>query len=1137
MKHKLLLLSMMCMIAISTWAKDMTVRIIDSNDTPIPELKVYITDSGSSYNGDTGEFITNANGEFTMTRTNLNFLKMEIHLPKGGSLEYELVWNGSDDTVIITMEGYYWLTFILKGIEANLYPLISQLILNDRHWDTYNVTWDEEGKTSLLYEGTSLTWKIGGNIIGASNSDPIDLTTHTGAIEINNPLKGMQQVNISLKDENGTLVSGEIDFKNIQSYTSYTIQTSSEEAIVYYMPKTTYEVSTTSLRNETKNYAVIKQKFILGNEPAILDLSYEGAKKLTIKVTGIDGENMPNADISGLAYYSKSVDENGEVTFITIPGTYSYSVSARLDQNREEDYHLWEEVKISDKDMMKTVTYQGKYFRISMDIKLPTFITDVDKLIIFSSEGGMFHYNENTKLYSQILRKTEDGYISGYNISYPNMFIKTCDYKVTKHETISIDLTQYHAVTFTPSDAAKYALSDIHIYHNDPYGSLNLENNSNTGYLEDGEYTVKATVTDLNTKEVYKAITPQTLTIKGADQTVTYTLNTNDYHKVTVTVTGADGMPMAGQEVRIYDNKSGNGIGDSLTDKNGKAVFNLSTGTYKCYVNPSKYSPNYEETFTIADKDVAINASFGNYKKLTVNLTGTLLSELNNSCNITIYNYTIGVEKSISFGKDYNGNWTSYNNEFYLLCGNYSYSVENDNRLKIRKDFELTGNQELTVNLSSSDYHKVTLKVVDENGEQVTNGTMYVQTPNGQRIFELDASQTRTVYLPDGVYKGAYLYNDHRSVVTQDFTVSGGNKNVTFTYKEPGKECVLTIKAKGLKKEGIEIDYLRIYFDCNGFNVGIADMNINQEIGEGETSIELPTGTYTYSVRSTYVAQTGTITITKDQELILDYTSFGFLSIFTIDEDGNIISGNDDEEWEPTISLNQNGKSVSANQPYLFGLFPQGTYEIWAWCYGYKVVTQSVTVTDQDQRISIKLPKANPNKFILYFNINDEYNREINDATVNLTGYGEYPTIESELFFSDVTSGSISYTVKADGYETYTGTVNVNEDAVDTDGLIEIYVYLKSKEAVAIKQTETSTETAFSVYPVAADEYVHIAPAEKESTVWMIRLAATTGATVYSDKQVIDGEAKVYVGNLPKGLYILTLCNGKQMKTYKIIKK
>ncbi|MFR2071318.1 MAG: hypothetical protein ACLS4S_14690 [Bacteroides nordii] len=121
MKRSLLLVGLMCLVTVCTWAKDMTVLITDSKDLPIPGLQAFISGTGSDGAGD---YTTDANGKFVVKRSSLNFLIMRV-----AGDDYELVWTGGNDPVVVKLEGYYWLTLALKGVAPEQYSLFTGIDL------------------------------------------------------------------------------------------------------------------------------------------------------------------------------------------------------------------------------------------------------------------------------------------------------------------------------------------------------------------------------------------------------------------------------------------------------------------------------------------------------------------------------------------------------------------------------------------------------------------------------------------------------------------------------------------------------------------------------------------------------------------------------------------------------------------------------------------------------------------------------------------------------------------------------------------------------------------------------------------------------------------------------------------------
>ena len=105
--------------------------------------------------------------------------------------------------------------------------------------------------------------------------------------------------------------------------------------------------------------------------------------------------------------------------------------------------------------------------------------------------------------------------------------------------------------------------------------------------------------------------------------TVTYTLNENDYHQVTISVIDRTGKPMAGTNVSIGTR---NNTETYTADEQGKIKLHLPDGTYTCRTNLADYKPQ-ERSFKIAGADMDIRLSFENYKELTFKVNGDLLEK------------------------------------------------------------------------------------------------------------------------------------------------------------------------------------------------------------------------------------------------------------------------------------------------------------------------------------------------------------------------------------------------------------------------------------------------------------------------------------------------------------------------------
>lgn len=1136
MKRRLLLVGLMCLVTVCTWAKDMTVLITDSKDLPIPGLQAFISGTGSD---GAGEYTTDANGKFVVKRSSLNFLSMQV---AGDS--YELVWTGGNDPVVVKLEGHYWLTLTLKGVEPEQHSLFTGIDLFPDKGSLYNkkhlnIKWTDSGTFSFLYEGEQLYWELTGSISGVTSVSTIDVKELTdGRMEINNPLAGKQKMTVAIKDETNALCPGLITISGPQQ--SYE-QTITAQPTDIYLPKGSYKIGARVTGKEAY-YIPIYQEISLADAPIVQTFSYETGKKVTVRVLDMDGLPIEKAIVSQLipsdSYWDgQKTDAKGEVTYIATAGTYTYRVLAMIKTDKESYSSIEGEIVVGSQEMVQEISYKDQYFRISLDITPGGFMTDPSQMSV-SIAGNTVQYNEQTSLYTTVLEKSNDNSYYPYRISYPDMFTKEGKIHVTKHETISVSFADYHKVTFTSSDIEKYALSEIYV--NSTQGGQSDYCEADHGYyLSDGEYEISATITDRTTQESFPGISKQKFTVAGQDMTVTYTLNENDYHQVTISVIDRTGKPMAGTNVSIGTR---NNTETYTADEQGKIKLHLPDGTYTCRTNLADYKPQ-ERSFKIAGADMDIRLSFENYKELTFKVNGDLLEKFKSGNSygvpmLTLVSHAIEYRNTFAL---FNGNPTDgFTGSYYLPAGDYAYSLGITQGKRINTPetlMKLDTDKTVTITLSTADYQKVALNVVDENGTAwpVTyESSIYIcnstHKDKDTYIYRLNTNDGNfiDVYLPQGEYVAKFENRNNMgetNVSTAEFSVADQPQTVTLTHKE-AKEASLTIKVKGIVSE--YDDYCSVRFYKSG--IPIRDYGIRTESGIGEKTIQLPEGTYTYSVDEPEGKEiSGTITLPADKELALDYSTYQRLRVYTQDEEGQYI----DKSTE--ISVYQDGKFIYSDNRSIYAMFPAGVYQVRAWCKGYKAVSQSVTIGETDQIITLTLPKETANTYTVQFLVADCYESEYapEGATVSLEGYGQLAAgYEGNVSFTDIVAGDVSYTISAPGYATLKGVVNVSAEKAKDNGYVPVFAILQPVPT-GIEETPMLSNS-FSIW--TDNDYLYINANSTSTDLWTLQLVSLNGSLVYTSKQHLNTENNVYIGNNPKGIYLFVLSNGKQRIAYKVVK-
>lgn len=1136
MKRRLLLVGLMCLVTVCTWAKDMTVLITDSKDLPIPGIQAFISGIGSDGAGD---YTTDANGKFVVKRSSLNFLSMRV-----AGDDYELVWTGGNDPVVVKLEGHYWLTLALKEVESEQYSLFTGIDLFPYRGSLYNkehfdIKWTDSGTFSFLYKGEQLYWELTGSVSGVTSVSTIDVEELTdGRIEVNNPLAGKQKITVAVKDETNALCSGLITISGPQQ--SYEQAITAQPTDIY-LPKGTYYIGA-RITGKEAYYIPIYQEISLADSPIEQTFSYETGKKVTVRVLDMDGLPIENAIVSQLIpsndyWDGQKTDARGEVTYIATAGTYTYRVLAVIGTDKQSYRSIEGEIVVGSQEMVQEISYKDQYFRISLDITPGSFMTDPSQMNV-SIAGNTVQYNEQTGLYTTVLEKSNDNSYYPYYISYPDMFTKEGEIHATKHETIPISFTDYHKVTFTSSDIEKYELTEIYVNSAQGEQSYNFEADHGY-YLPDGDYEISATITDRTTQESFPGISKQQFTVAGQDMIVTYTLNENDYHQVIISVIDRTGKPMAEASVTISTRGNTNTY---TADEQGKIKLHLPDGTYTYRTNLTDYKPQ-ERSFKIAGADMDIRLSFENYKELTFKVNGDLL-EMFKSANsygipmLTLVNHAIEYRNTFAL---FNGNPTDgFTGSYYLPADDYAYSLEITQGKRINTPetlIKLDTDKTETITLSTADYQKVALNVVDENGTAwpVTyESSIYIcnstHKDKDTYIYRLDTYNGSfiDVYLPQGEYVAKFENRNNMgetSVSTTEFSVVDQPQTVTLTHKE-AKETSLTIKVKGIVSAYNNYCYVEFYKS----GIPIRGYEIRTEDGTGEETIQLPEGTYTYRVDEPEGKElSGTVTLPADKELTFDYSTYRNLQVQVQDEEGQYI------DRSPEISVYQDGKFIYSGNRSIYAMFPAGVYQIRAWCKGYKAVSQSVTIGETDQTITLKLPKETANTYTVQFLVADCYDSEYTPegATVSLEGYGQLAAgYEGDVSFTDIVAGDVSYTISAPGYTTLKGVVNVSAEKAKDNGYVPVFAILQPVPT-GIEETPMSSNS-FSIW--TDNDYLYINTNSTSTDLWTLQLVSINGSLVYTSKQHLDTENNVYIGNNPKGIYLFVLSNGKQRIAYKVIK-
>ncbi len=785
---------------------------------------------------------------------------------------------------------------------------------------------------------------------------------------------------------------------------------------------------------------------------------------------------------------------------------------------------------------------------ISFDVKLASFMS-VEKVEIRTEWGADGIYDETSGLFK--LRMPKADYPCRYEVSYwweEPCFPKTGTFISDRDQTILVDMSNYRSVVFTTNDPDKWAWSSVSVSEKaSTEGSQDiLERSVDTQmYMGPGEYLLKVGEirSQVDNLSFFGGLV-MPFTVGDKDMEVVYQVKPENYHKVTFSMTDRDGNPMD-ESLYVYSLTDDNVVpsyGQGLGSE-GKLTLLMHDGTYECKIGSSLVY--YDSRFVVEGKDVDVKGTMSSdYRKLNVRVFGDLLSEFcdgNGFCGIP--DFRIGTlsdgNKSVMLGGNAD---LGFSGSTYLLSGTYVYGVQMNHfgrQIKSENNvLELNGDYELEVELSSDKYGTVSFEVLDAEGNPLDNpGQLNLRRSGSSHDIYVYASSTDIFYLPAGTYCSVYGEGDERYV--NEFTVIAGERSeVTIRLEE--RELV-TVKVNVKLPPEVLSYYQECYEECGvDFYEPISDARIagayiDLNAPEEVASIELPKGTYTYELWPEELNRKEIINVQEDMELTIDFTAEPYLHITLLDESG--------VPFEPDHAgcyIHQKGQNALLGGTETFAFLEPGTYDLWVEAvfddYSGASLQRTVTMGTSTQELNITVPKSDPNNFFVTFSVTPigGYSSDL-CGVVTLNGMTALLNNNINLFFADIPAGSYPYTIEAEGYETYTGTVVLNESVAEEHFVIVEAYLLPEKSSTGMHTPVVANR--FRVYPTVAEDVLHIAPVSDNDGEWMVRLVSSSGMTVYSDMHCMDTEVTISVAGLPEGLYLLCMDNGKVVETCKILKK
>ena len=1125
---KIILLGFLSLFAFALQAKEMTVRVVDTFGAPIVGITGHITESNSSWNTDYANFTTDKNGEFTVERTNMNFMNMYLDDYYDWKLPpyYEVVWNGGDEPVIVKTEGFCRFVFKLSGIDSSEYDKIA-IKPTDGEGQSLPIKWNNDGKDTAWVAIDTTTqvwnWSLGGRILFAPQNQVENISDPKNReIVIDTPFSDMQKISVGIIGRDGIGITGGIRIEKLQTvgvYDNIDISYASSSGLYdYYIPQGEYIATLVSC---PQNYIIpADRKINVTEEPCEVVFDYSKSYQATITVYDMEGTPIPEATIymSNASQYLYT-DEQGSAILFALPGEYVYDVRVW-----DPDYMAYEglQLNIVDADIEKSIHFSDVYTTLYVDVKLrPDMQRD---LLQVKLNGNPMSYDDIANLYSIKSRK-KDVQCTFY---YPGTFERWIDIDSVTETPEFFSYEEYRKITISPEDTSKYRLDNIRIKMEGLYNTIYT---SPLLYLIDSNYVATVDVYDKLTQISYKNEKIE-FTVDGEDREVLYTFDASRFHNVTFKLIAPDGSPMPGQYISIYPASGGSNISSSSTDEAGMTTVKLPQGrySYSCYGGSS--FPEKRGEIIVDGEDIEIELSYEGYKKVNANVTGDLLESLG-SLSINISGPS---SYSLSLGK-----WNNYTDSCYLPVGEYtcSYNASIErNGILVLEDTDLSLNEDASIDieLSSDVYKKVIFDIVDDNGFPLHDPNNY----NRENLFKIEAENgyTRTFddydlpeyfYLKEGRYKASVMKLYDADWQATSFTVES-NSRIKVVYQTP-KEYTLTLKLINAPLPGTESKFYIHSDSPYGYYQYLYLTVDDTGIAQGEVRLQ-ECDNYHYNIEPYNIS--GELALHKDTIITIDLSNLCLVTLNVKDKSGNPI-------WiyESEIVIYQDNAFFDDVYGRYSGYMEAGkTYQIWAWFAGYETVVEKITVgTEAEQTFDIVVSKSEDGNYWLFFESDIDYDDNVTGTfTLNGKLVALYIPDGGEAWVSNVAPGDYTYTIELDGYKPLTGTVHVGPETADEDGCIYVEFSPEPVAAIGDDNVDTGMSTNFTAYFSRGDKSIHIKPESDVSGEWNVRLVSASGVTAYQSMVYPGaGEMSIPADHLSKGFYLLLLNNGQERCIIKLI--
>ncbi|MDR2037321.1 MAG: T9SS type A sorting domain-containing protein [Bacteroidales bacterium] len=458
-----------------------------------------------------------------------------------------------------------------------------------------------------------------------------------------------------------------------------------------------------------------------------------------------------------------------------------------------------------------------------------------------------------------------------------------------------------------------------------------------------------------------------------------------NYSLTTFNITHETSENVPNADISVFS-PTGDLLVRKITDSEGKMLVYLPDGTHNYDIERNNYVLKSGQ-LSVSGAPSTLSVNYANYYPVTFsakNQSNEGISRL----NLTIYN----TENSSVYTSDIDETGIHV---VYMEAKSYRYLTAplDNGSFYTDKTGTVTVSGAQTIGLTY-DYHKITFIIENAGGTRQDDMNTIITSLNEvprriQTVYQTTNPGEYITYLPNG----DYLYEIGRNLGGTDevnlnapFSVNNADVNINITlYQVP-------FRITGIGDEGIQSDVL--IYDQNNKKVAQKETAF-----DGKVDLYLPTGNYTYAVRSDgYDPQKGSITVsTTNLEQLVSFSTRKKVTFRLKNTENENISNQEvaiyqSDKFVAKASSNEQGEAV------LYLTEGTYTYDI-SMAKGYQLALNT-----NNQEVNITLAK-------LTFNVTDKENTPINSLQINIID--QYNNV---VYFNPYSYGTSEYYIKNGDY-------------------------------------------------------------------------------------------------------------------------